>query len=257
MNRLLIVLFLAVGLIAAAVLLRPAKKPVTTTVVGNPAANQNTAFSTNESITAPPLNVLGGAGSGSAGNVTTNASSSSATNTGAPESLVVTPMEDFFNRITKKPFAIYITPAASPVQPERFTGYHTGADAETAATEGIMDIPIYAIAAGTVVYAGRVNGYGGVIMIRSTVGTETVTALYGHVRIFSFTVAKGDRVKPGGRIAILGTGYSSETDGERKHLHLGIIKGTVISYKGYVPTQNALSAWHDPAVWLRDHGAGS
>jgi hypothetical protein len=32
--------------------------------------------------------------------------------------------------LQKKPFGIYITPENSPVQPENFTGYHTGIDVE-------------------------------------------------------------------------------------------------------------------------------
>lgn len=43
---------------------------------------------------------------------------------------IVLPIAEFEKRITKKPFGIYITPQNSPVQPERFTGYHTGVDVE-------------------------------------------------------------------------------------------------------------------------------
>lgn len=167
---------------------------------------------------------------------------------------VVIPIVDFFNRITKKPFGIYITPKTSPVQPEKFTGYHTGADAEATADEKDIDIPIYAVTDGTLVFAGHVNGYGGVILIRHKVGTETVTALYGHLRISSFTKKNGASVKRGDKIAVLGTGFSSETDGERKHLHFGIIKGSTINYKGYVSTKSALSAWEDPVAWLQAKG---
>src|SRR3990167_7147055 len=38
------------------------------------------------------------------------------------------PISDWLSRITKKKFGQYITPQTSPVQPERFTGYHTAAD---------------------------------------------------------------------------------------------------------------------------------
>jgi hypothetical protein len=39
-------------------------------------------------------------------------------------------VEGFVQRVTKKPFGLYVDPDNSPVQPEMFTGYHTGADAE-------------------------------------------------------------------------------------------------------------------------------
>lgn len=168
---------------------------------------------------------------------------------------VVVPMKDFLTRVTKKPFGIYITPKTSPIQPEKFTGYHTGADGETTAAESTIDVPIYSIGDGTVVFAGHVNGYGGVLMIRSTINKETVTILYGHLRLTSFQVKNGQAVKMGAQIAVLGTGYSSETDGERKHLHLGIIKGAVINYKGYVQQKSDLSGWDDPVAWLTSHGA--
>lgn len=172
----------------------------------------------------------------------------------APTSIVVVPIADFFSRVMKKPFGIYVTPQNSPVQPEKFTGYHTGADAETTPAESNIDVPIYSIADGTVVFAGHVNGYGGVIMVQSTVGGETVTALYGHLRISSFTKKQGETVTRGEQIAVLGSGYSTETDGERKHLHLGIIKGVSINYKGYVQTQSELSSWKDPVTWLKARG---
>ena len=41
-----------------------------------------------------------------------------------------------YPRITKKPFGIFITTQNSPVQPERFSGYHTGVDVEYKDAEG-------------------------------------------------------------------------------------------------------------------------
>ncbi len=216
-----------------------------------PASNVNTVVNTaansdaqlNLNSTSPPV----------LANSNTEPINANTTPTTTPS--VVIPIANFFNRITKKPFGIYITPKTSPVQPEKFKGYHTGADAETTTDEKNIDIPIQAIANGTVVFAGHVNGYGGVIIIEHNVNGEKITALYGHLRIASFKVKVKDKVHPGDQIAVLGTGYSSETDGERKHLHLGILKGYVINYKGYVPTQSGLSPWEDPVVWLHAHGA--
>src|SRR5438105_4096773 len=45
------------------------------------------------------------------------------------------PIGNSLSRVTKKPFGIYITPQNSPVQPEKFKGYHTGVDFETTADE--------------------------------------------------------------------------------------------------------------------------
>jgi murein DD-endopeptidase MepM/ murein hydrolase activator NlpD len=168
---------------------------------------------------------------------------------------VVLPVKDFYNRVTKKHFGQYITQKNSPVKPERFRGYHTGADAETTKAEQKIDVPVYAIANGQVLYVGYVNGYGGVVVIKHTVGKEVVTALYGHVRLSSVKLRKNSKVIAGQKIAVLGTGYSSETNGERKHLHFGLLKGTVINFKGYVQSKSQLSAWLDPVVWLKAHGA--
>lgn len=172
----------------------------------------------------------------------------------SPELKVVAPMSGFFDRITKKPFGIYITKANSPVSPERFHGYHSGADAEATVEEGDGKTPIYAVADGTVVAVRTLDGYGGVMLVRHTVGSETVTGLYGHIRLSSVSVKVGDQVSRGQQIAVLGRGYSSETDFERPHLHFAVIKGTSLTYKGYVQSKSELSAWHDPVAWLHQQG---
>lgn len=46
------------------------------------------------------------------------------------ENILNIPLTDAAARITKKPFGIFITPQNSPVQPERFSGFHTGTDFE-------------------------------------------------------------------------------------------------------------------------------
>ncbi len=185
-----------------------------------------------------------------------NANVSEAGNTNvAPAVEVTVPIANFFNRITKKPFGIYITPKTSPVQPERFTGYHAAADAEaTGPDEKDIDVPVYSIADGTVLAVRYVSGYGGVVLIKYVIAKETVIGLFGHIRLSSVTLKVGNRVSKGQQIAVLGTGYSTETDGERKHLHFAVIKGSTITYRGYVQTKAELSAWYDPVVWLHQHG---
>jgi len=51
--------------------------------------------------------------------------------------------------------------------------------------------------------------------------------------------------------AVLGKGYSAQTDGERKHLHLGIHKGTNVNLLGYVQNSQALSQWFDALTLLK------
>lgn len=217
---------------------RHAKQSVTNNTVNTVADAENTNGTTNVNTPVPANE-----------NVNTIA------NTVEPKPDVVVPVQGFFDRITKKPFGIYITPKTSPVQPEKFTGYHTGADAETTPEEQTVDAPVFAMTSGTVTLAGHVNGYGGVIMIRSEIENETVTVLYGHLRIASLLFKAGEHVNVGDHIANLGAGYSAETDGERKHLHLGILKGASTNVKGYVQTKPELSGWYDPVVWLKEHSA--
>lgn len=158
------------------------------------------------------------------------------------------PVENFFERITKKPFGIYITPETSPVQPERFSGYHTGVDVEF--TDVLKDVRIRAIADGTVIYSGRANGYGGVVAVRHTIEGKNYVAVYGHLDP-STLVENRAAIKAGEWLGSLGKGYSAETDNERKHLHLSIHKGSTLTLAGYVKTESALDAWVDPLELLR------
>lgn len=157
------------------------------------------------------------------------------------------PIAEFEARITKKPFGIFITPTTSPVQPENFTGYHTGVDVEYADISG--DVSVYAITDGEVIFSGTVNGYGGVAILRQTIVSESVLVLYGHLDSKSLST-RGGEVKSGDIIGILGDDQSGETDGERKHLHLGIIKGDTIDYRGYVQTEGELDGWYNPLEFI-------
>ena len=58
-------------------------------------------------------------------------------------------------------------------------------------------------------------------------------------------------IQSGEQIGILGKGYSDETDGERKHLHLDIHKGSSINIAGYTPTSAGLASWIDPMKYLQ------
>lgn len=157
----------------------------------------------------------------------------------------ITPIDRQADRTTKKPFGIYITPKTSPVQPEKFSGYHTGTDFETFAEEADTDVRIIASCTGKIRTRQFINGYGGVLIQDCSLAGQVVTVLYGHLNLGSITVTAGDTLNQGDFIGTLGKGYSSETDGERKHLHLGIHKGTTINYKGYVGSEGQLSDWLD------------
>ncbi len=173
-------------------------------------------------------------------------SGSTATSKQEPQSQFTLPISNYKTGQTKKVFGQYITPATSPVQPEKFTGYHTGVDIEQEQND--VDVPVFAISDGTVRFAGNVNGYGGVIIIEFSYQNQTYTALYGHIRLLSAKASEGDKVTKGQQLAILGTGNSSETDGERKHLHFAIHKGSSIEYRGYVQNKSELSNWLDPNI---------
>lgn len=167
--------------------------------------------------------------------------------TPTPANGFVDPVANFKQRVTKKFFGTYVTPNNSPVQPEKFTGYHTGADAEYG--DVIGDVPVYAIADGTVLVARWASGYGGVIAIQHRINNQSVIAVYGHVNPNQLPKV-GVQVIKGQKIDILGQGFSHETDGERKHLHFGLVKGTTFTLLGYVASKSQLSTWIDPLTIL-------
>jgi peptide-methionine (R)-S-oxide reductase len=155
---------------------------------------------------------------------------------------LVPPIADFKSRITKKFFGTFVSPKNSPVQPERFTGYHTGVDIEY--TDVTVDVPVSAIAAGSVVTSEYASGYGGVLVLKFLHQAQTLYAVYGHLRPDSM-LSPNSPVTPGQIIGVLGTGYSHETDGERRHLHFAIaVKNTIT---GYVSSKTLLnSTWINP-----------
>jgi len=161
------------------------------------------------------------------------------------------PLTDALARVTKKFFGTYVTPQNSPVQPEHFTGYHTGVDFETTPAEQDIDVPVSVICDGALALKEYASGYGGVAVQRCTLDGGPVTVIYGHLKLASITTAVGTVMKRGDRLGVLGKGYSSETDGERKHLHLGIHVGKSIDIRGYGQTKAALAGWLDATSYMR------
>ena len=155
------------------------------------------------------------------------------------------PISDAGTRVTKKPFGLKVSPKSSPIKPERFSGYHTGVDFETTTAEQKLNITIYAICDGRLLLKKYASGYGGVAVQSCVLNKQNVTVVYGHLRLSSITLKTGKAIKAGQPLGLLGAGYSQETDGERKHLHLGIHKGKAINLSGYVKTKKELSQWLD------------
>ncbi|PIP27732.1 MAG: hypothetical protein COX30_00305, partial [Candidatus Moranbacteria bacterium CG23_combo_of_CG06-09_8_20_14_all_39_10] len=160
------------------------------------------------------------------------------------------PLDRAGERVTKKPFGKFVTPQNSPVQPEKFYGYHTGADFEIFPEELNADVSIHALCSGKIEVKKTATGYGGVVVENCTLNGQPITVVYGHLKLASVKWAIGDDLKTGDVIGSLGAAYSAETGGERKHLHLGFHKGTVINILGYVQNKAELSGWIDPCLFV-------
>lgn len=92
---------------------------------------------------------------------------------------------------------------------------HAGIDVAAA---GVRNTPAIAARAGTVIYAGFVNGYGNIVVIDHGSGFET---RYAHLN--SFNVASGDVVSIGQPVGAIGNTGNSTGD----HLHFEIrVNGT-------------------------------
>ncbi|KKR13179.1 MAG: hypothetical protein UT42_C0051G0014 [Candidatus Falkowbacteria bacterium GW2011_GWA2_39_24] len=161
------------------------------------------------------------------------------------------PLDNAVVRVTKKPFGIKISPSDSPISPEKFSGYHTGADFEILPTEIDQDIIVRAICNGPVIYKQYVSGYGGVLIQRCSLNQEIITVLYGHLQLSSIMAERQQTLLSSDIIGPLGQAYSTETDGERQHLHLSIHRGTDINLRGYVNDPKLLAEWIDPMTLLK------
>jgi murein DD-endopeptidase MepM/ murein hydrolase activator NlpD len=157
--------------------------------------------------------------------------------------LLPSPIDNFKTRITKKFFGTFVTPQNSPIQPERFRGFHTGVDVEYG--DVLTEVPVKAVASGQIIYSGFVSGYGGFVAEQISINNQPYIAIYGHLRPSSL-INNNSKINAGDQIGVLGTAYSKETDGERRHLHFALLKGTKLDFRGYVQNQSELSLWVDP-----------
>ena len=155
------------------------------------------------------------------------------------------PLEQAEERITKKKFGQYITSQNSPVQPEKFRGYHTGTDFEIFLEELNANVPVQAIGDGKIALKVTAPGYGGSLVENCELDNQLITVIYGHLKLASIAKKAGDTLAKGEEIGILGKAFSAETSGERKHLHLGVHKGSAVDIRGYVQKEAELANWLD------------
>lgn len=165
---------------------------------------------------------------------------------------LVEPIDHSLSRATPLHFGLYVTPdpATNPINPpERFEGYHAALDYEVSADELEADVPVYAICPGKVLYSGFAEGYGGLLVHRCRIDGQDVTIIYGHLTVEGLPAVKSN-VKLGQTIGVLAPAHSTDSDGNRKHLHLGIHKGTELDIRGYVMNEQDLAEFLDPAEVL-------
>ncbi len=202
--------------------------------------------STTRSIVSQPSTTITQATNVSAAPAPANDANAVATGTTSNVSAkFVWPISQPTKRMTIKPFGLHVDPKHSPVPLERFTGYHTGVDFETFPEEKDSDVAVNAVCEGRIASVRSASGYGGVVVQACKWNKKDITVIYGHLKLASVTVKEGDRLKAGQQFALLGKGYSNETDGERKHLHLGIHVGTRVNILGYVAKTTDLKQWVD------------
>lgn len=74
-----------------------------------------------------------------------------------------------------------------------------------------------------------------------TINREAVTVLYGHLTIADLS-KKSAKTLTGNVVATLAPARSHDSDGNRKHLHLSIHRGTEVQALGYVQTEEVPSS---------------
>ena len=164
--------------------------------------------------------------------------------------LFTSPINRHEERVTKKPFGLNILPGKSPIAGDRFTGIHVGVDFETFAEEADIPIAIYAICEGPLRIKTFANGYGGVAVQTCELDEQTISVIYGHLHLDSIQPSVQELLTQGQFIGYLGKGGSKQTDGVRKHLHLGIRSGVSSDIRGYIKDESELSNWYDVMSYL-------
>ncbi|UPA22592.1 M23 family metallopeptidase [Candidatus Peribacteria bacterium] len=164
----------------------------------------------------------------------------------------VWPIENGASRATPLHFGLFVTPdpESNPIDPpERFTGYHVATDFEITEDELDKEIAVYAVCTGTGTYSGFAGGYGGLIVQECMLNKQKVSMIYGHLAIAPLP-PNGTLLTKGQKIGVLGAARSTDTDGNRKHLHFGIHKGWGSNYHGYALTKSEIAEFIDPMTVL-------
>ena len=158
------------------------------------------------------------------------------------------PVKNFYRNQDMNPFGTF--------NKGTFNGFHTGADVEVDVENLDKDVAVYAIYGGVVEEVEFASGYGGLVTVKHKIGSKTFLGIYGHLRLRDVKVKPGQSVVGGSLIGYLGAGYSSETDGQKKHLHFGLRQDASRDIRGYVDTNAELTAgWLNPTTFLRQLGA--
>ncbi|MGL5830853.1 MAG: M23 family metallopeptidase [Candidatus Altimarinota bacterium] len=163
------------------------------------------------------------------------------------------PLEKSWEREQLLTFGLYVTPDAenNPINPpERFSGFHTALDLEVLPGEEDSDVSVKAICTGKVTFAGSAEGYGGVFVHTCVLNEEVVSVLYGHMDADSFQLEVGDEIQKATEIGKLAQAKTAANGYTRKHLHLGIHKGEMGIFKGYVQSETELGEFIDPSSLL-------
>lgn len=161
------------------------------------------------------------------------------------------PMSNAFGRVTKKTFGMAIHPSTSPVPNDRFNGFHVGVDFEVTEDEEHVDSPVAAVCDGPFISKQFAKGYGGYALQACKLDGDDVIVLYGHMDLESIDWKANQSMKRGETVGVLGEGHSHETDGVRKHLHLGVHRGKEIDIRGYVQATSEVNGWLDALPYMR------
>ena len=141
-------------------------------------------------------------------------------------------------------------PKENPITPpERFDGYHAAVDFEVGANELNTEVSVFALCRGKILYSGFAEGYGGLLIQRCVLNKQDVTVIYGHLTIAGLPKV-GKTLSAGTKIGSLAPARIHDSDGNRKHLHLGIHKGRDMVTLGYVQTEADLENYFDPADFI-------
>ena len=111
-------------------------------------------------------------------------------------------------------------------------------------------MPVLAVCGGPLKTKKTAQGYGGLVTQQCTLEDKDILVLYGHLNLDSVLKEAGEFLIPGEEIGYLGKGESTETDGERKHLHLGILNSITEDIRGYGETEEELAQWINPITLI-------